>query len=106
MNIRLFVANLLALIIIMSMSGCSTTKSTQKILGHENLIIYYDPQGGNGELIEAAKKYGSDVLYVYKNINGIAVTVPDGKTIQEATKYYDCIKGVLSVVEDRKMQIY
>lgn len=76
MNIRLFVANLLALIIIMSMSGCSTTKSTQKILGHENLIIYYDPQGGNGELIEAAKKYGSDVLYVYKNINGIAVTVP------------------------------
>lgn len=55
MNIRLFVANLLALIIIMSMSGCSTTKSTQKILGHENLIIYYDPQGGNGELIEAAK---------------------------------------------------
>jgi len=41
-----------------------------------------------------------------KNINGIAVTVPDGKTIQEATKYYDGIKGVLSVVEDGKMQIY
>ncbi len=98
--------HILFLLAVSAFISCSSTKLVQNNNEHENLIIYYDTQGGNGELIEAAKKYGSDVLYVYKNINGIAVTVPDGKTIQEATKYYDGIKGVLSVVEDGKMQIY
>lgn len=71
----------------------------------ENLIIYYEAEAGKEGLLVAAKKYGSKVLYVYKVINGIAVTVPKGKTFREAMDYYGCIPGVLSVTQDRKLQL-
>lgn len=45
------------------------------------------------------------MIYAYRNINGIAVTVPKGKSVQEAMKYYDSINGVLSVVKDQKMRL-
>lgn len=70
-----------------------------------NLIIYYAPESGNEALLKAAKKYGSEVIYVYRNINGIAVTVPANRTVQGAMKYYKKIKGVLSVVQDKMVQL-
>lgn len=70
-----------------------------------NLIIYYDPETGNKELLDAAKKYGSKILYLYKNFNGIAVTVPKEKSVEDAIKYYEAVKGVQSVNRDRIMHL-
>lgn len=86
-------------------SSCSATKRLNESHENDNLIIYYEPRAGNGELLKAAKSYGSEVLYVYQNINGIAVTVPRDKTVTDAMKYYGKIKGVLSVTQDRKLQL-
>lgn len=69
-----------------------------------NLIIFYEPQTGDAELLKAAEKYGSEVLYEYKNFNGIAVTVPKKRSIPDAIKYYEKVKGVLSVTQDRLLQ--
>lgn len=96
---------ILLLIIVSIMSGCNATKAAHDIAPIKNLIIYYEPETGNEELLKAAKQYGSDILYVYKNINGIAVTVPKSKTVSDAIKYYEKIKGVLSVAKDEKMQL-
>lgn len=91
------------------LSSCKTVKPVPENgpenVPAENLIIYYEPEAGNEALLAAAKKYGSQVLYVYKVINGIAVTVPKGKTSREAMEYYGRIPGVLSVTQDRKLQL-
>lgn len=100
---QLFV--ILVLTISLALSSCTATRSVQDNTTTENLIIYYSPGNGNSELLSAAKKYGSKILYVYKNINGIAVTVPKDKTVQEAMKYYEKVNGVLSVIKDQKMQL-
>ncbi len=97
---------ILILAIAAVLSGCASTKPAQDGgARNENLIIYYDAEAGNGDLLKAAEKYGSRVLYVYKNINGIAVTVPNGRTVTDAVKYYEKVKGVLSVTQDRKMYL-
>ena len=96
---------LLVLTFMSALSSCTVTKSLQDKTTNENLIIYYSPDNGNSELLSAAKKYGSKILYVYKNINGIAVTVPKGKTVPDAIKYYERVNGVLSVSKDEKIQL-
>lgn len=96
---------ILLLGILSVMTSCSATKAVQKSVTHENLIIYYDPAAGNDDLLRAAKKYGSEVLYVYKNINGIAVSIPKNRSFQEAVNYYEKISGVISVMKDEKMQL-
>lgn len=85
--------------------SCRSAKPLQDSTPNENLIIYYNPKDGNKALLEAAKKFGSKVLYVYKNINGIAVTVPNGKAVPDAIKYYEKIPGVLSVNKGQKMHL-
>lgn len=99
------IIGILVLTVLSVLPSCTATKSVQEASTGENLIIYYSPETGNKELLKAAKKYGSKVIYVYQNINGIAVTVPKGKTVQEAMKYYDSINGVLSIVKDQKMRL-
>lgn len=95
----------LVLISILILTSCGVQKTVPEAGQNENLIIYYAPESGTGELLKAAKRYGSKVIYVYRNINGIAVTVPKGKTAPETMKYYEKIDGVLSVVKDEKMQL-
>lgn len=88
------------------LASCSAAKTAPHNVAHENLIIYYDPEVGNEALLSAAKQYGSEILYIYNNINGIAVTVPHDKSLQDTVKYYENIKGVLSVNKDIKVQLY
>lgn len=87
------------------LSSCGSPRMVADDVSGENLIIYYAPETGNEGLLKAAKKYGSTVIYVYKNINGIAVTVPKGKSATEATKYYEKLDGVLSVTRDQKLHL-
>ncbi len=65
------------------------------------LIVYYDTGVGCKPLIEAAKKYGSEIIYQYSTINAIALTVPDNMNINEAIIYYQNTKGVLQVSRDQ-----
>ena len=70
------------------------------------LIIFYDSAIGKEKLLEAVKKYGSEVLYEYKNFNSIAVTVPPKYTVSKTIRFYKKVRGVLSVSEDRKMELH
>lgn len=97
---RLFLPLLLA-----AVYSCTSVRNVANDMPCENIIIFYDPAAGNAALLDAAKTYGSEVIYIYKNINAIAVTVPAGRTLPAAKKYYSKVKGVLSVTEDRKLQL-
>lgn len=99
---RLFLPLLLA-----AVSLCTSVRNVANDMPCENIIIFYDPAAGNAALLDAAKTYGSEVIYIYKNINAIAVTVtvPAGRTLPAAKEYYGDVKGVLSVSEDRRLQL-
>lgn len=99
------ILKILSLLLIVAISSCSSVKTVADDAPCENLIIYYDPAVGNAALLEAATDYGSEVIYIYKNTNAIAVTVPAGRTLPAAQKYYSKVKGALSVTEDRKLQL-
>ncbi len=64
------------------------------------LIVYYDEGIGKSPLKKAAAKYGADIIYDYSIINALAIRIPDGKTLDEATKYFKKVKGVLEVSKD------
>lgn len=64
------------------------------------LIIYYDEGVGKSPLKKAAAKYGADVIYDYSIINALAIKIPDGKTLDDATKYFKKVKGVIEVSKD------
>ena len=71
-----------------------------------NLIIFYDADTGSKPLINAAEKYGSQIIYKYENFNAIAVTVPEGKSQDNAVEYYKAVSGATSVQIDRTVQLH
>lgn len=69
------------------------------------LIISYDEGIGKEPLKRAVRKYGAEVVYDYRIINALAIKIPDGKTLDEATEYFEKVKGVISVSKDRVYQL-
>lgn len=61
------------------------------------LIISCDEGIGKGPLVKAVAKYGAEIIYDYSIINAIAIRIPEGKTLEEATKYLKKVKGVIDV---------
>lgn len=88
------------------LAACSTSRQAVDAGATGNLIIFYDSAIGKEKLLEAVKEYGSEVLYEYKNFNSIAVTVPPGYTVSKTIRFYKKVRGVLSVSEDRKMELH
>lgn len=76
----------------------------QNIYNH-NLIIYYDREIGKEYLLKSVQNYRAELLYDYDNINGIAIKIPSDKSIREAIRHFQQVKGVLSVSRDEVMQI-
>lgn len=70
-----------------------------------NLIIFYDAKIGKGRLLEAVNQYGAKLLYDYTHLNGIAVSVPENKSMDDAIKYFKKVSGVLSVEKDQLQSI-
>jgi hypothetical protein len=70
-----------------------------------NLIIFYDAKVGKEILLEAVNQYGAKLLYDYTNLNGIAVAVPENKSMNDAIKYFKKVNGVLSVEKDQVQSI-
>ena len=68
----------------------------------KTLIIYYNQNNGKKNIVEAIKQYGATILYSYNNINGIAISIPEGKTLEESIQYFKKIKGVVEVNKDYK----
>ncbi len=124
---RLFIDSSLALVAAFAVAtGCSTISRTEKQLARvdsydspdipaigelppvrprqaglayspNTLIIYYDENVGREPLRKAAAKYKADVVYDYGIIDALAIRIPEGKTLEEAAKYFRKVKGVIGV---------
>lgn len=55
--------------------------------------------------MKAIRKYNATLLYDYKNLNGVAISIPQSRGESNAIHYFEKIKGVLSVQKDKKMQL-
>ncbi|MCL7986901.1 hypothetical protein M8998_02990 [Sphingobacterium sp. lm-10] len=82
-----------------------TTKEQPGMDATRNLVIYYDQDTGNTQLLEAVQKYGAEVVYLYDALSGIAISIPDDKDIEEAISYFEKVPGVASVDRDGMMSI-
>ncbi len=60
----------------------------------------YDAKTGKEPLLQAIKKYGCEIIYDYKNFNGMAIRKPKDKSIEDTMQHFRKIKGVLSVNYD------
>jgi len=69
------------------------------------LIIFYDAEVGKAPLLKAVKRLKAEVMYDYKNFNGIAIALPEGSDIHEAMRQLQQVKGVLQVNRDRIMRL-
>jgi hypothetical protein len=75
------------------------------VYNSKNLIIYYDAQTGKDDLLKAIKLYGAKILYQYDNMNAVAISIPDGRTLNESIEHFKSIKGVISVNKDYIMKL-
>ena len=64
------------------------------------LIIHYDDEVGKQPLLAAIIEYKATIIYMYRNINGIAIRIPEGADIEEAIDYFSDVEGVLQVNRD------
>lgn len=71
-----------------------------------NLIIFYDAEIGKDALLQAVQEYDAKILYEYRTMNGIAISLPNGKMIDDAIIYFQDVKGVLVVNRDEIMQLH
>ena len=80
-------------------------KATDPAVAPDTLIILYDGSVGKEPLLEAVRRCGADVLYDYSIITGLAVRLPEGMDLTEATSFFLKVEGVLSVERDRIYQL-
>ena len=70
------------------------------------VIAFYDSEEGKLNLIKAARLYCSEIVYHYKSLHGMALSVPRGKSEEEALAYYRKVKGVLGVSRNEKAYLH
>lgn len=67
----------------------------------KTLIIFFAGRKSKSRLLKAVKQYKAKVIYQYRMMNGMAISIPEGKTLDESITYFEHIKGVVSVQKDR-----
>ena len=71
------------------------------------LIIFYDKTQTNTEqLVEQGKKWHLELVYDYRNLNGLAIRVPNKNDVESVKEAYRNMKGVLSIKEDQINQLH
>ena len=80
-------------------------KKPQKLISDNTLIIYYNNSKGRKNLLKEVKKYNATIIYDYKNLNSVAIKIPDGVDIHDAKAHFEKVKGVVGVNYDRIMQL-
>lgn len=101
--------SIVAAAILSAITGCSAHRNAVASKSDDAnaiVIIFFDSTVGNADLKKAAEAYGSRVVYDYTQLNGMAVTVPKGKTVNDAVSYYQGVNGVVSAQPDQKMELY
>ena len=108
---KTFAFILLSALLCACQSPSKPTQATEAVLTRQaqattgNLIIFYDKDIGSGSLMKAVNDSGASLVYEYKNLHGIAIR-PSAKTnIQDAIAYFQKVNGVLSVEQDRLMNL-
>ena len=81
----------------MSISNTNTAIKTNS----KTVIVYYDASIGTDAIEQFIKKNDIEVLYRYNNIHGYALKLKNEKQRKALEK----IKGVLSVQDDRVIQL-
>lgn len=99
------IGRLLAAALGIMLSGCAASKPAGEGEERTCLIIFYDPAVGKAPLMEATREMGAELVYDYRIFNGIAVALPRGHRKDRAIRRYERVKGVLSVMEDQKMEL-
>lgn len=75
------------------------------VAAKETLIIFYDAAIGKEKLMRAVEKQNAELLYDYKNFNGIAIAVPVAD-LKSTIDYYTKVDGVLSVSISRQLELH
>lgn len=84
----------------------------KEIAGQQNryaphtLIIFYDAETGNGELLKEAKNYGAEIIHYYNTLKGIAIKIPENRDMQHAINFFKKVKGVTSVHRDQIQHLH
>ena len=69
------------------------------------LIISFDSAVGSAPLLRKAAKMKCTILHQYKNLNMVALSVPDSIDIREAITTFRKVKGVIAVERDRILHL-
>ena len=85
--------------------SCKTTQKQEVQRDTDTLIVLYQVGTPVTPLKEAFAKYGAEILYEYKNLNGFAIKIPKEKSLEQAKAHFSKVKGVLSVEKDEKVEI-
>ena len=85
--------------------SCKTTQKQEVQRDTDTLIVLYQVGTPVTPLKEAFAKYGAEILYEYKNLNGFAIKIPKEKSLEQAKTHFSKVKGVLSVEKDEKVEI-
>ncbi|MDO4228789.1 MAG: hypothetical protein Q4C98_03175 [Capnocytophaga sp.] len=72
----------------------------------EIVILYYENGLNLSELNQKIENYKAKIVHQYKNLNGMAISIPKNKTTDEAITYFSKIKGVLQVVKNEMMELH
>jgi len=75
-------------------------RETSQQYSEKTLIIFYQGKSGKARLLRAVKRYKAKVIYNYNNFNSIAISIPDGKTLEQSIRYFKKVKGVIAVNKD------
>lgn len=84
----------------MNHEGCQDT------VPNRVLIIWYDSKTGKKPLLKAVRRKRCKLIYDYKMLSGIAICLPQHADKRQMMQYFNDVKGVLGVQEDRKVTLY
>lgn len=74
--------------------------------GRRVVIIFYDPAAGKEAITAELARHGSEVVYDYTMMHGMAVTAPRRWSMARTLMHYGRIDGVLGVTADRTKQLH
>lgn len=80
-------------------------QSAEDARSSDTLIIFYSPGADTEKLKAEIRKYPAEIIYAYRNINGMAVKLPKGASLEQASAVFRKHPDVLSVEPDRIIQL-
>ena len=96
---------LFCLFFTLSFSACVSPAKKGSIT-YQTFIISYDNTIGKEVLLQHAARENAEIIYDYRNFNGMALRVPVRDNVEHTRHLWEQIPGVLSVEPDRVMQLH